>query len=356
MRALILAERPQGCAQRMRDAGFVPEVAEEIAFYLDQANDLDAEADALIGALDSKGIDARIADPTEGGAWIGWLMERPAETVVWPITDGIRYYRGSGAMAAAQLFGARTFGSSIQAHGLAQDKMKTAAVARALGVPVPRSGVLRGGRWLTPAPTGEGPWFVKPNTLGAKIGIWPDSRVATLDGAIDLSRRIFDRYHDDAVVQPFIPGSDVRVSYMAVRPDPDLQKVGAYRLDTSLRTGFVTLADSRNLVGQPDRNGRPHGGQGLTAHLIDLAETDPQTHHRMAGMLRTLADGFGLADVFSMDIRLADDGTPWLLEVEVCPAVTIFDFKRYLADRWTCNLPEAIASAFLGRLDPAAIL
>lgn len=349
MRALILAERPDGCAARLRDAGVAADIAEEIAFYLDQTNDLEAEGAPLLKALADNGIEGRIADPTVPDAWIDWLRERPADTLVWAVTDGVRFYRGSGVIGMARLFGAPTFGSSPQAYALAQDKAKTAATARALGVTAPAFGLLRDGYWLTPPPAGEGPWFVKPNTLGAKIGIWEDSRVDSLRDAASLSRRIHGRYGDDAVVQPFIEGRDVRVSYMAVGEDMELERLGTYRLETASGKAFVTLDDSYGLVGQPGADGRPRGG----ADLVDLRDGDPKAQARIAAMARSLADGMGLRDLFSLDIRLGADGTPWLLEMEVCPAVTIFDFKRYLRDYWSCDLPAAVAAAFARRVQQA---
>lgn len=347
MRALILAERPDGCAARLRAAGFISDVAEEIAFYLDQANDLAAEAPAILDALSAAGIEARIADPTVPEAWLDWLRERPADTIVWAVTDGVRYYRGSGAVGMARLLGARVFGSGVQAYALAQDKAKTGAVARSLGMSVPAFGLMRDGRWLTPPPAGEGPWFVKPNTLGAKLGIWDDSRAASLDAASELSRRIFSRYRDDAIVQPFIPGADVRVSYMAVAEDPALERIGAYRLATATARDFVTLDDSYALVGLPGADGRPADGG---ADLIDLAGHDPAARTRISESARVLAEAVGLRDLFSLDIRLGADGTPWLLEFEVSPAVTIFDVKRYLRDYWSLDLPQAVAGALTRRL------
>ncbi|NQW08385.1 MAG: D-alanine:D-lactate ligase-like protein [Alphaproteobacteria bacterium] len=354
MRALILAERKEGCAARLRDAGFTPEVAEEIAFYLSQATDLQDQVEPILGTLDAVGVEGRIADPTEPAVWLDWLAERPTETVVWSVTDGIRYYRGSGAVSFARMIGAPVFGCSVQAQNIAQDKAKTGVVAEMLGVAAPAFGVMRDGVWLTPPPEGPGPWFVKPNTLGAKIGIWPDSKVETLAAAADRSRRIFARYRDDAVVQAFVPGADVRVSYMAVEDDPALTRLGVYRLETGgggqAAGAFMTMADNATLSGLADTDGTATaslaGGAAFQPSLVDLADAEPTIAGRIAGITRRLAAGFGLRDLFSVDIRLGGDGTPWLLEVEVCPAVTIYDFRRYLDDQWGGGLPTVLARAF----------
>ena len=122
----------------------------------------------------------------------------------------------------------------------------------------------------------------------------------------------------------------------------------------------MTMADNATLSGLADTEGRATassaGPLAFRPRLTDLAREDPQTVDRIAGMVRRLAGGIGLRDAFSVDIRLGDDGTPWLLEAEVCPAVTIYDFRRYLEDHWQCDLPEAVARALRRAIDgPARI-
>ncbi len=354
MRALILAEPPESCAARLAEIGYPGDIAAEIAAYLSQATDLETDRAAILGALEDAGFEARIADPSRPVDWVPWLLADPARTIVWSITDGIRYYMGSSVAPFARLCGARVFGSAPQAHALAQNKAKAGSVAQALGAPGPPFGLSRDGAWLTAPPAGEGPWFVKPNTLGAKIGIWADSKVETLDAALALSRRIHARYRDDAIVQAFIPGRDVRVSYMAVQDDPDLMRLGIYRLDTGgggeAGGNFMTMADNATLSGLADVDGGAtlsSAGQGaFQPRLTDLARESPEIAGLIGDIARRLAAGLGLRDLFSMDIRLDENGTPWLLEAEVCPAVTIYDFRRYLDDHWGCTLPEALARTF----------
>ena len=103
------------------------------------------------------------------------LEPRRAETIVWALTDGVRFYRGSSVPALARLEGFARFGSPSTAAHLAQDKFASLALASAAGLAVPPTLLMEGeseiaalGRW----PGAAGPLFVKPNTLGAKIGIF----------------------------------------------------------------------------------------------------------------------------------------------------------------------------------------
>jgi hypothetical protein len=101
-------------------------------------------------------------------------------------------------------------------------------------------------QWIVRPPLGSG-WFVKPNRLGAKIGIWADSHVADEADALELSRRIFAAYRDDAIVQPYVAGRNVRASFLAVTPDAGVNDIGVSFVDAG--GDFQTMADSMALYG-----------------------------------------------------------------------------------------------------------
>lgn len=86
---------------------------------------------------------------------------------------------------------------------------------------------------------------------------------------------------------------------------------------------------------------REAGGEGL--HLQSMADTP--AGRSVARLARQIERSMGLRDYWSVDLRVADDGTAWFLEFEVCPAVTIYDFLTYLAEAYRRSLPEAIARA-----------
>ncbi len=134
----------------------------------------------------------------------------------------------------------------------------------------------------------------------------------------------------------------------------EVRRLGIYRLETGGggETGgaFLTMADNRTLSGTADTAGAASasraGSVAFVPRMVDLAVEDPAQAEAVAGMARRLVRGLGLRDVFSLDVRIpAEGGRPVLLEFEVCPAVTIYDFRRYLADHWGCDLPEALVRA-----------
>ena len=71
-----------------------------------------------------------------------------------------------------------------------------------------------------------------PKRLGAKIGIWPDSRSSDLGHALELSRRVFAAYRDDVVVQPYVAGRNVRASFLGLTPQVGVEALGVAFVDS----------------------------------------------------------------------------------------------------------------------------
>ncbi len=128
----------------------------------------------------------------------------------------------------------------------------------------------------TPSPLG---WFVKPNRLGAKIGIWPDSRCETLDEALALSRRVHAAYRDAVVVQPYVPGRNVRASFLAVRPDAGEEALGLFFVDSG--GDFQTMDDSMALYGESGAEAMAHG-RYVEPELVPVVDSQPEAVHRIS--------------------------------------------------------------------------
>ena len=75
----------------------------------------------------------------------------------------------------------------------------------------------------------------------------PSAAQAALDErfmrhALALSRRIHDAYRDDAIVQAYVAGRNVRASFLAVEPDAGMDRLGVFYVDSG--GDFQTMADS----------------------------------------------------------------------------------------------------------------
>ena len=253
------------------------------------------------------------------------------------------------------------FGSPATAQHLCQDKFASLALASAAGLAIAPTKLLEAGVEI--AALGNWPdradaLFVKPNTLGAKIGIFADSRCATFAEAKDRAARLWERYRDRALIQPFVSGDDVRVSFMDTGGGL-VDQLGVDRLvkDPASETGgaFMTMKDNETLSGARDVSGT-RGGFGAAREaafvpkMADLRRAaDPRSRRAVAEIL-AMSERFarlvGLRDYFSLDFRIDEEGMPTFFEFEVCPGVTIYDFQNYLATTHGLGLGETLARAF----------
>ena len=357
--AVIAYESEEAARRRLIAFGYASDVAAEIAVYLAQSTDLPEFVDEIADALGGYGIEAQFTPLDELSLRLRDLAPRRDETIVWALTDGVRFYRGSSIPALARLEGFPRFGSPSTTAHLAQDKFASLALASAAGLAVPPTRLMEGeseiaalGRW----PSAQGPLFVKPNTLGAKIGIFADSLCRDFAEAKERARRIEDRYRDRALIQPFLEGDDVRVSFMELGGDLAAQ-LGIERIakNPASETGgaYLTMKDNETLSGAKDMAGT-RGGFGLehkaafVPRMTDLREEKDECSQRaVAGIIDfsvRLASLVGLRDCFSIDFRVDAKGRPTFFEFEVCPAVTIYDFQNYLARRGV-TLGAALAKA-----------
>ncbi len=360
-RLALVAEPEAACAGRLRQSGFCDDIAREIAVYLAQATDLPGIADDLARDLARHGITLDIATPDEmPGRLPAWTAE---PTIVWAMTDGLAYFRGSTVAALARLAGLPVYGCGAQAQHLCQDKFASGMLARSAGLRTPATALYEGDDFIAGDDMSalSGPFFVKPNRLGAKTGVFADSLADGLPAALALCRRIEERYCDRAVVQAYIPGSDVRVSAMDLG-GPLAPQLGIARMmkDPRSETGgaFLTMRDNETLSGSRDLVGGVGGFGAQRAMAFAPAMADmraeaargeregaPRTVREIETMTDRLARLLGLRDYFSLDIRLGDDGTPWFLEFETCPAITIYDFQTYLSTIHRRGLGDALAAS-----------
>lgn len=359
---VLVHETEAACRARLRTAGHAEGRALEIGSYLAQSTDLAAEFDAIREACAVRDLRFTEVELDKAAAHLATLG---SDALIWTLTDGIAYFRGSAAPALARLQGLPTIGSDDTLFALCQDKFRSGAVLRALGLPAPEAGLARDGEWIVQPPafgmnaaktenlqqqTASAPagHFVKPNRLGAKIGIWEDSRAATEAEALALSRRIFDAYRDDAIVQPYVAGSNVRASFLAVRPDAGPEALGVYFVGSG--GDFQTMADSLALYGETGAAARSQG-RYAEPELVAVADLQPDADREIRAIAGTLMRALGLRDVFSIDLRVEKNGAIQLIEFEVCPGLPCFDFRAYCRRHWGMSLAEAMAETAANRLN-----
>src|SRR5271166_3725315 len=366
-RAVIAFETENSARRRLAAFGYPADVAAEIAVYLAQSTDLPLFVDDITEALRRESIAAEFVAIDALPQRLRELAPESDRTIVWAFTDGVRFYRGSSVPAFARLEGFARFGSPPGAAHLCQDKFASLALASAAGLPVPPTRLMEGkseiaalGDWAR----ASGSLFVKPNTLGAKIGIFADSLCRDRSEANDRAQRIWERYRDRALVQPFVEGDDVRVSFIDLGGE-FVDQLGVERIvkDAASEAGgaFLTMKDNETLSGARDTVGG-RGGFGtarpaaFTPRMVDLRADEGERSRRAVAQVLDSSARFsrllGLRDYFSFDFRIDADGRPTLFEFEVCPGVTIYDFQNYLERRGVtlgAALAKAIGIAFARR-------
>jgi D-alanine-D-alanine ligase len=343
---LILVHEPEkACFDRLIADGFPAEDALEISSYLAQSTDLAPEFDQLAAACEKRGLSFVPVELDDAAAALA--KADPETTLVWTLTDGIAYFRGTASPTLARLNGLKTIGADDALFALCQDKFRSGAVLNALGLPSPQAGLARDGRWLAEPPVSEAGWFVKPNRLGSKVGIWPDSRCHDLHHALELSRRVYAAYRDDVVVQPYVAGRNVRASFLGLDPGTGAEALGIAFVDSG--GDFQTMADSMALYGDTGEAARA-AGQYSEPVLEPVAETQPAAAATIRRIAERLVSGLGLRDVFSIDFRVEADDHVHLIEFEVCPGLPCFDFRAYCRSQWGMTLAEAMAAAAANRL------
>ena len=346
---LFVYEPEAACLERLLAEGFEAAHAREISSYLAQSTDLAPEFPAISKECAARGLEF-LPVPLDRAPQ-SLAGRDPATTLVWTLTDGVAYFRGGAAPALARLNGLSTVGADNSVFALCQDKFRSGAVLAALGLPVPAAALARDGVLLSEAPSAPNGYFVKPNRLGSKVGIWPQSRCRTLDEALALSRRIFAAYRDDALVQAYVGGRNARASYLAVEPAATLDALGMAFVDSG--SDFQTMADSLALYGET-------GGLAVTEgryaepRLLGVADAQPGAAAGIRRIAEKLMRALNLRDVFSMDLRVDARDTVSLIEFEVCPGLPCFDFRAYCRSQWRMTLPAAIAATAADRLEPGS--
>ena len=135
--AVIAFESEQAARRRLEAFGYPADVAAEIAAYLAQSTDLPLFLDDITQALREKGIEAEFVALDNLAARLKALAPMRDRTIVWTLTDGVRFYRGASVPALARLEGFARFGSPAAAAHLCQDKFASLALASAAGIPMP---------------------------------------------------------------------------------------------------------------------------------------------------------------------------------------------------------------------------
>jgi len=204
-------------------------------------------------------------------------------------------------------------GSSSVTLAIALDKAKTKQILSSEGIPTPR--------WqLFPTPTTalnptlEFPLIVKPNREGSGKGISRQSVVGDEAALRQQVTRVYERYRQEVLVEEFISGKELTVGILGQEPLPILE------IDfTPCQSSGEFFYTWRMKEFQGD------AARGLNPMLCCPARLPPETTARVHDVALRAHRALGCLDLSRTDIRLRDDGTPFVLEINPLPGLSPCD-------------------------------
>lgn len=277
-------------------------------------------ADDAYSEFDSPQTIQQLAAALRAGGHTVFLVEATPELPAWfrahrvdlvfNIAEGTEgESRESRVPAVLDLLGIPYVGSGVLALALALDKGRAKQLFRAVGVPTPAFQVIdRPDAWLDPSL--RFPLIVKPNAEGSAKGIWASSVVASPAQALAQARRVIDRYRQPALIEEFIAGTELTVGLLGETALPVLE------IDFSTCDGSGERFYSwrmKEYQGNRDLQ--------LTPTFWCPARVPEALAARIQAVARRAHAALGCRDFSRVDLRLAEDGTPYVLEVNPLPGL-----------------------------------
>jgi D-alanine-D-alanine ligase len=197
-------------------------------------------------------------------------------------------------------------GSPPLALGLALSKPRAKDVLRGAGVPTPEAVTL-----TTPDVSAlelAFPLIVKPAREDASVGITSESVVHDREALERQVTVVLARYRQPALVERYIEGREIYVSMLG-RPGNDPEMLPLHEIDFSempVDRPKIVSFEGKWVESSPEFRGtKPVRCAGLAADV----------EARIAAVARTAFAAMELRDYGRLDLRVADDGTPYVIDV-----------------------------------------
>lgn len=270
--------------------------------------DVENAARDVVSALVSRGYAVeRWAVPTADPLAVVDRVAARAPDLVFNLCESLGGDSRHEAVLPAlfELRGLRYTGSGPLALGTALRKDRTQAILRAYGVPTPAGFVVEAEEAL-PAELPPFPLIVKPTREDASTGIWLRSVVedrAALCARVDEVRR---RYRQPVLVERFIAGRELYVSLLGNGREP--LALPLHEIDfAAMPRGapHIVTYDGKWSPSSAEYRGTQSVRALLSEALRDLC----------AEVARAAFSALELRDYARIDLRVASDGSPFVIDV-----------------------------------------
>ena len=279
-----------------------------IPFDGDSEFDSQKTIDAILTSLRAAGHTVHLVEATEDLPQ--WFLTHAVD-LVFNIAEGTHGpHREAQVPAILESLQVPCTGSNSITLALALDKAKTKQILASEGIPTPS--------WqLFPTPHAplnprlEFPLIVKPNREGSSKGIWRESVVGDEPALRRQITRLYERYHQEILVEEFIDGMELTVGIIGHDPLPILE---------------IDFSPCRS-SGEFFYSWRMKEFQGDTSMgLIPAFHCPARLEASMTAQVQAVAlrahRALSCVDFSRTDIRLRADGTPFVLEVNPLPGLS----------------------------------
>lgn len=243
--------------------------------------------------------------PLEAGADLPMALAGAAPDVVFNVAEG-RRGRGREAQVPAlcEMLGIPYTGSDAATLSISLDKSLSKQILRAAGVVTPEWQLLTTGKEKLRA--FRYPVIVKPNAEGTSKGITAASVVRDEAAARAAARAMIERYGQPALVEEYIRGRELTVGLLGEKRP---------RVLPIMEVVFVGHGE-HPVYGYEEK-------QAFTdrTRFECPASLTPAEQRRVEKAARDSFTALGCRDVGRVDMRVAEDGTVFVLEVNPLPGL-----------------------------------
>ena len=233
--------------------------------------------------------------------------------VVFNIAEGATGpHREAQVPAILESLGIPFTGSNSLTLSLALNKAKTKQLLASDGLPTPAWQL-----FTTPDavldPRLAFPLIVKPNYEGSAKGILRESVVQDEASLRRQVRWILERYHQEALVEEFIEGTELTVGVLG---NEDLQALPILEIDFAACQGSGEFFYSWRM-----KEYQGNAQLGLNPIFRCPARLEPEVAARVQAVALRVHQLLGCWELSRTDIRLRPDGVPFILEVNPLPGL-----------------------------------
>jgi D-alanine-D-alanine ligase len=269
--------------------------------------DVENAARGVARALEARGHQAELYGVD--GATLGELLSRIGRAppdLVFNLCESLCGDARHEAVVPSllELLGVPCTGSGSLALGLSLRKDRAKDLLRARAVPTPEA-VTLGGRGLDGVALPPFPLIVKPTREDASVGISSASVVRDRAGLAQAVARVVDELDQPALVERYVEGRELYVSLLGNAPPRALP---FHEIDFSAMPPELPRIVSYS--GKWEASSVEFAGTRPTRCVLD-----EETRERVERAAQAAFEALGLADYGRVDVRLASDGTPFVIDV-----------------------------------------